>query len=169
MGILQKINLFLHFNILHITGASSRSRILWWTRVFFIIHCSTFHCVRYNLHRCRQAVQVEWIFREPQARSMQLAEWRLSCRWESSWYFSLGEPFGTRSILLHTYTYIKRSRGSSVGIADGYGLNDRGVGVRVPVGSRIFSSPRCPDRLWGPPMGTGGKAAGAWRWPLTSS
>jgi hypothetical protein len=44
-----------------------------------------------------------------------------------------------------------RSRGSAVGIATGYGLEDQGVGVRVPVGSRIFSSPRRPDRLWGPP------------------
>jgi hypothetical protein len=26
-----------------------------------------------------------------------------------------------------------------------------GVGVRFPVGSSIFSSPRRPDRLWGPP------------------
>jgi hypothetical protein len=26
-----------------------------------------------------------------------------------------------------------------------------GVGVRVPVGSRVFFSPRHPDRLWGPP------------------
>jgi hypothetical protein len=38
-----------------------------------------------------------------------------------------------------------------VSIAIGYGLDDRGVGVRVPVGSRIFSSPRRPDRLWCPP------------------
>jgi hypothetical protein len=30
-------------------------------------------------------------------------------------------------------------------------LDSRGVGVRVPAGSRIFSSPRRPDRLWGPP------------------
>jgi hypothetical protein len=37
-----------------------------------------------------------------------------------------------------------------VGIATGYGLDDRGVRVRVPVGARIFSSPRRPDRLWGP-------------------
>jgi glutamine synthetase len=44
----------------------------------------------------------------------------------------------------------KRSRDSAVGIATSYGLDDRGVGVRVPVGSRIFSSQRCPDRLWGP-------------------
>jgi hypothetical protein len=51
-------------------------------------------------------------------------------------------------------------RDSVVGIATGYGLDDRGVGVRVPVGSRIFSSPRRPDRLWGHPIsypvGTGG-------------
>jgi hypothetical protein len=37
------------------------------------------------------------------------------------------------------------------GIAIGYGLDDRGVGFRVPVGSRIFTSPRRPNRLWGPP------------------
>jgi hypothetical protein len=43
------------------------------------------------------------------------------------------------------------SRDSSVGIATGYGLDGRRVGVRVPVGPRIFSSPHRPDRLWGPP------------------
>jgi hypothetical protein len=42
-------------------------------------------------------------------------------------------------------------RYSTVGIAIGYGLDDWGVRVQVPVGSRIFSSPRCWDRLWGPP------------------
>jgi hypothetical protein len=42
-------------------------------------------------------------------------------------------------------------RNSSVGIATGYWLNDRGVEVRVTVGSRIFTSPRRPDRLCGPP------------------
>jgi hypothetical protein len=39
----------------------------------------------------------------------------------------------------------------AVGIATGYGLDDREVGLRVPVGARIFTSPCCPDRLWGPP------------------
>jgi hypothetical protein len=37
---------------------------------------------------------------------------------------------------------IKKGRDIVVGIATGYGLDDRGVGVRVLVGSRIFSSPR---------------------------
>jgi hypothetical protein len=64
---------------------------------------------------------------------------------------------------------------STVGIVTRDG---QGIGVRVPVGTRFFSSPRRPNRLWGPPtsypMGTGGsfpwgKAAGAWSWPLTSN
>jgi hypothetical protein len=40
---------------------------------------------------------------------------------------------------------------SIVNIATGYGLDDQGVGFHVPMLSRIFSSPCCPDRLWGPP------------------
>jgi hypothetical protein len=47
--------------------------------------------------------------------------------------------------------YHEGSWDSVVGTATGYGLDDRGVGVRVPVWSRIFSSPRRPDRLCGPP------------------
>jgi hypothetical protein len=38
-------------------------------------------------------------------------------------------------------------RDSSVGIAGGYELDARGVGVRVSVGARIFSSASRPDRL----------------------
>jgi hypothetical protein len=48
-------------------------------------------------------------------------------------------------------TVDRRSRYSVVGIKTGYGLDDRGVGVRVSVGSRIFSPQRRPDRPWGPP------------------
>jgi hypothetical protein len=42
---------------------------------------------------------------------------------------------------------LKVSRDSVVGIATNYELNDRGVGVRVPVESRIFFSTRRPDQL----------------------
>jgi hypothetical protein len=44
-----------------------------------------------------------------------------------------------------------KSQDSTVGVATGYGLDDRGVAVPVPIGSRIFCSPQRPDRLWGPP------------------
>jgi hypothetical protein len=37
---------------------------------------------------------------------------------------------------------------SAVGIATGYGLDNLEVGVRVPVRSRIFFFPCCPDQLW---------------------
>jgi hypothetical protein len=47
--------------------------------------------------------------------------------------------------------FYNRSRGSVVGIATGYELDDRGVGIRASVGARIFSSPRRQDRLCGPP------------------
>jgi hypothetical protein len=43
------------------------------------------------------------------------------------------------------------SRGSVVGIVTGYGQDDRGVGVRVPVRARIFTSPYRPDQFSGPP------------------
>ena len=46
-------------------------------------------------------------------------------------------------------------------IATGYGLDDRGVGVRVLVGSRIFFSSLHPDRLWGPPNLLSGGYRGA--------
>jgi hypothetical protein len=42
-------------------------------------------------------------------------------------------------------------RDSAVSVATGYVLDDRGVGVRVPVEGRFFSPPQRPDRLRGPP------------------
>jgi hypothetical protein len=52
---------------------------------------------------------------------------------------------------IKAYTFISGSPVSVVGIATGYGLDDRGFGVRILVGAIIFSSPRRPDWLWGPP------------------
>jgi hypothetical protein len=54
------------------------------------------------------------------------------------------------SLFLPIHYSLTMSRDSAVGIATGYGLDDREVGVRVPVGSRILSSPRRPDQLWEP-------------------
>jgi hypothetical protein len=43
-------------------------------------------------------------------------------------------------LVFFNVTYLNRSRESVVGIATGYGLDERGVGFRVPVESRIFST-----------------------------
>jgi hypothetical protein len=43
-----------------------------------------------------------------------------------------------------------RCRDNAVGIATGYRLDDREVGVRVRIRSKIVSYSHRPDRLWGP-------------------
>jgi hypothetical protein len=65
-----------------------------------------------------------------------------------SWYV-----FGQLGVPPTPFTNYEVSRRLAIifGIATGYGLDDRRVWVRVPVGPRIFSSPQRPDRLWGPP------------------
>jgi hypothetical protein len=59
------------------------------------------------------------------------------------WIQSTPSPQFIQDIILSS-TYNRRDR--SVGIATSYGLDVRGVGVRVPVGSRIYLSPHRPDR-----------------------
>jgi hypothetical protein len=56
-----------------------------------------------------------------------------------------------RWLFTNTTTEFSRSSDSVVGVATGYGLDDREVGVRAPVGARIFSFPCHPDRLWDRP------------------
>jgi hypothetical protein len=57
----------------------------------------------------------------------------------------------TGSVILSFVCSLYESWDSAVSIATGYGLDDQGVGVQVPVGTRIFTF-SCPsDWLWGPP------------------
>jgi hypothetical protein len=53
-------------------------------------------------------------------------------------------PYKINTIIF-AYISILSNRDSVVGIPIGYELEDRGVEVTVPVGSRIFSSPRPPN------------------------
>jgi hypothetical protein len=46
--------------------------------------------------------------------------------------------------------YINEESHGIVGIATSYGLDDREIGVRVQIGSRILISPYRPHRLWDP-------------------
>jgi hypothetical protein len=63
-------------------------------------------------------------------------------------------------VIVHFYL----NRDSVVGIATGYGLHDRGVRVRVPVGSKIFFSPLRPDRLWDPSSFLSNEYRGLFPW-----
>jgi hypothetical protein len=75
------------------------------------------------------------------------------------------------------FSQATESHDSSVGIALGYGLDCRGSRVRFPAGAGNFSLCHRVQNGFGAhpasyPMGTrgsfpGGKAGGAWSWPLT--
>jgi hypothetical protein len=88
-----------------------------------------------------------------------------------------GPPRPVTGITLLFYI-ICVSRGSAVGIATAFKLDERGVGVRVLVGSE-FSLLHIVQTGSGAhpasyPMGTGdsfpgGKATGEWSWPLISN
>jgi hypothetical protein len=57
------------------------------------------------------------------------------------------------------------SRDSSLGIALGYGLDDRGSGVRFPAGGwEFFPSPPRPERLWVPPSPLSNGYQGLFAW-----
>jgi hypothetical protein len=55
-----------------------------------------------------------------------------------------------QKVFFISFTFLM-SRDSAVGIATAYGLNDQEVGIQIPEGPRIFSSPRRPDWHWGLP------------------
>jgi hypothetical protein len=46
---------------------------------------------------------------------------------------------------------VSSSWDSAVGIVSGYGLDGRGIRVRVPIRAKFFSSPCHPDQFWDPP------------------
>jgi hypothetical protein len=71
----------------------------------------------------------------------------LAAAYPASFETSLTKRSSVAAKQFFPFIYSAKSQDSVVGIATGYELDDRGVGVRVPVGSRIFSSPCRPDRL----------------------
>jgi hypothetical protein len=73
-----------------------------------------------------------------------------------------------------TYNCCQMGWNSSVGIATRYGLDGPGIESRwegrdFPHPSRPALGPIQPTIQWVPGLFPGGKVAGAWRWPTTSS
>jgi hypothetical protein len=111
---------------------------------------------------------VEWCGRTPTFRRPML----LPSSEVTTWVF-IAVKITSRNRCLFIYF-----GNSSVGIALGYGLGDRGSSFRFPTGAGNFSLHHRVQNGSGPhpasyPMGTrgslpGGKAAGACSWPLTS-
>jgi hypothetical protein len=88
----------------------------------------------------------------------------------------LPHPFQFIVYLLPCDSSMFKSRNSAVGIATGYGLDNRGVGIRVPVGLRIFTLHLVQTGSGVQPtsylMGSwgsfpGGKSSRGVSWPLT--
>jgi hypothetical protein len=57
---------------------------------------------------------------------------------------------GNHILFMNTVKCNGTGRAQSI-YGTGYGLDSRGVGVRVPVGVRLFSSLHRPGPIWGPP------------------
>jgi hypothetical protein len=85
-------------------------------------------------------------------------------------FYSLNNHYTLPFYILLFYTRSSGSHDSVVGIATGYGLDDWGVGVQVPVGSRIFSTssrpalgPTQPPTQWVPgALSLGGRGECSW-------
>jgi hypothetical protein len=70
---------------------------------------------------------------------------------EESWR-TVSFPLSPNVAVFHFHFRIhpihRESRDSSVGIMTGYELDNQGVGIRVQLGARIFTSSCRPDRFW---------------------
>jgi hypothetical protein len=94
------------------------------------------------------------------------------------WHMSQSLVSESMSVTVFFNLIFQNSGSLSLGIALGYGLDDRGSRVRFPVGAGNLSLHHRVQNGSGThpasyPVGTrgsfpGGKAAGMWSWPLTS-
>jgi hypothetical protein len=93
------------------------------------------------------SVRQEHVFRSVTSQDVSYKDMKLCimksiCTWEAR--SKIGHIYFIMRSYVHIFnssTSIGWNRDSVVGIATSYVLDDRVVGVRVPVGSRIFTSP----------------------------
>jgi hypothetical protein len=92
------------------------------------------------------------------------------------WYSSIAEQ--GHGVFYCYYYYYYWEADNAISIETGYGLDCQGVGILVPVGSRTFCPPRCPECLWDTPSLLSkvyrasvreSKAVGTWSYPPTPS
>jgi hypothetical protein len=129
---------------LTITASERAKTVHVWDRSANVIGCTNYVKHKIKLRYYMMTHQCIWkrvlIFRIFFSQSVQMSDNKLNWPRPLSYTFF---PFN--------YSHPIESRDSSVGIETGYGLDARGVGFRVAVVSRIFSSPCHPYRFWGPP------------------
>jgi hypothetical protein len=141
---------------------------------------------RYAVHSVSSDIYSRFPHRDPGYSSVyihrvhvhvQLPQWEMLNRCEQQYHVVTLFQFGIYLKRFCKFLFTE-SRDSSVGIAMGYGLDDRGSRVRFPAGAGNFSLHHRVQNGSGVhpapyPMGTrgsfpGSKAAGSWSWPLTS-
>jgi hypothetical protein len=140
-----------------------------------VINCPTVR-VGFILLCVGASVNIELHFRSSSALIFDTGfEWQSRNTFHSHLLLVNSPPLRGASRQNLIVTFFLQSRDSSVGMALGYGLDDRGPRVRFPAGTGNFSLQHRVQNGSGAhpascPLGTrgsfpGGKAAGAWSWP----
>jgi hypothetical protein len=123
-----------------------------------VLYCTALHCI---LAKLQLNCILTWVMGSNQLATSRSADgvrttliqhsqfkqviWQSSVRYDMklqvriSAFTWLNSLYSTSDYFTYSQL-LQRSRDSAVGVATGYGLDDRGIRVRVPVGSRIFSS-----------------------------
>jgi hypothetical protein len=121
------------------------------SRVFWITMSGSRRCV--SLFQRNWLHDTDTKFQTLFAGSFCLLFWHQGWRYDiPTKHQAFSKLYGVKTQTTVLFTHISiGSQDSVVCIATGYGLDNRGVGVWVPVGSRILSSPCRPDWLCGQP------------------
>jgi hypothetical protein len=140
-------------------------------RVFSFICC--FYCLFLKFHKTTwKWCDVDEVYWTPRHVRIVVFDEALHFVW-SHWISRCLLYESAHKLIFLVVLFVTESRDSSVGIATGYGLDDRGFGVGVPVWTRIFTPPFRPDWLWSPSSLLSNRHRGPFpwgvKWPLTSN
>jgi hypothetical protein len=135
-----------NYYIYYLNGKYLLSLLSWFIHLF-TCHNSLWIFAQFNIYNsCRNMLSV--ILIQTQHHELQLLM-KAYISFSYLYFNKYWVAWKNGSVM--TWIFFFRNQDNIVGIVTGIRLDDRGVGVRIPLGSRIFSSARRPDRLWGPP------------------